>query len=126
MSLERRVRALETRYIREPVILTLPDGTTAELRGHGDFLLRLFADFCAGAELRPEQVAQLDLIRRSSGARRGAHDGGASMRPGRTSGDKRQCVGRRLRFVALRAGPSGRSSPIAGPSAPARLAADLT
>ena len=76
MRVEKRVRALETRYVREPVILTFPDGTTAELRGHGDFLLRLLADFCAGAELRPEQVAQLDLIRRSSGAR---EPGGARM-----------------------------------------------
>jgi len=69
VSLERRVRALETRHIRDPVILTFPDGTAAELRGHGDFLLRLIADTCGGAELRPEQVAQLNLIRRSSGAR---------------------------------------------------------
>ena len=69
MSLGKRVRALETRYNREPVILTFPDGTTAELRGHGDFLLRLLADFCGGAELRPEQVAQLNLIRGSSSAR---------------------------------------------------------
>jgi len=60
---------LQTRYIKAPVVLCFADGSTAEFCSHGEFLLRLLADSCGGAELRPEQVAQLNLIRRSSGAR---------------------------------------------------------
>ena len=41
MRVERRVRALEARYIKDPVVLYFADGSTAEICGHGDFLLRL-------------------------------------------------------------------------------------
>jgi len=68
VRVERRIRALETRYIKDPVVLYFADGSTAEVCGHGDFLLRLLVDICSGGELRPEQAKLLDLVRRSVGA----------------------------------------------------------
>ena len=68
MRVEKRVRALEARYIKDPVVLYFADGSTAEICGHGDFLLRLVADTFSGGELKPEQAKQLDLVRRSVGA----------------------------------------------------------
>lgn len=76
MRVEKRVRALEARYIKDPVVLYFADGSTAEICGHGDFLLRLVADTCSGGELKPEQAKQLDLVRRSVGAQ---EPGGARM-----------------------------------------------
>jgi len=67
---------LETRYIKDPVVLYFADGSTAEVCGHGDFLLRLLVDICSGGELRPEQAKLLDLVRRSVGA---LEPGGARM-----------------------------------------------
>jgi len=67
---------LQTRYIKAPVVLCFADGSTAEFCSHGEFLLRLLADSCGGAELRPEQFVQLNLIRRSAGAR---EPGGARL-----------------------------------------------
>ena len=68
MRVEKRVRALEARYIKDPVVLYFADGSTAEVCGHGDFLLRLLADTCSGGELKPEKAKRLDLVRRSVGA----------------------------------------------------------
>jgi hypothetical protein len=65
MRFERRVRALEARLITDPVILHFADGSTRELRGPGDFLLRLFPGVFGKANLSPGQAAQLDLIRQS-------------------------------------------------------------
>jgi hypothetical protein len=50
----------------------------------------------------------------------------AALRNGGTGGDKRQCVGRRLRFVALRAGDQvgGGVPRFACPRARAKLATD--
>jgi hypothetical protein len=67
---------LEARYIKDPVVLYFADGSTTELRGHGDFLLRLIAAACSGGELKPEQAKLLDLVRRSVGA---LEPGGARM-----------------------------------------------
>jgi hypothetical protein len=47
------------------LILYFADGSTRELRGPRDLLLRLLAAACRGDGLSPEQAAQLDLIRRS-------------------------------------------------------------
>ena len=69
MRVEKRVRNLEARYIKDPVVLYFADGSTAEVCGHGDFLLRLLVDTCSGTELKPAQAKQLDLVRRSVGAR---------------------------------------------------------
>jgi len=69
VRVEKRVRALEARYIKDPVVLYFADGSTTEICGHGDFLLRLLADTCSGGELNPVQAKQLDLVRRSVGAR---------------------------------------------------------
>jgi hypothetical protein len=69
VRLEQRIRALEARLITDPVILYFDDGSTRELRGHGDFLLRLFQGACGGGDLSPWQAEQLDLVRRSVAAR---------------------------------------------------------
>ena len=65
MRVEKRVRALEARYIKDPVVLYFADGSTAEVCGHGDFLLRLLAAAAWGGDLSPGQQEQLDLIRAS-------------------------------------------------------------
>ena len=72
MRLEKRVRALEARMLADPVILYFADGSTREICGRADYLLRLFCDACFGGDLSPRQVAELDLIRDSVG------EGGAS------------------------------------------------
>jgi hypothetical protein len=64
MRLEKRIRALETRIVSDPVILHFADGTTREIHGWGDFLLDLLAGACGG-DLSPRETAQLDLIRKS-------------------------------------------------------------
>ena len=72
MRLEKRIRALEARMLADPVILYFADGSTKEICGRADYLLRLFCDACYGGELSPKQAAELDLIRDSVG------EGGAS------------------------------------------------
>ncbi len=72
MRLEKRIRALEARMLADPVILYFADGTTREICGRADYLLRLFCDACYGGDLSPRQTAELDLIRDSVG------EGGAS------------------------------------------------
>jgi hypothetical protein len=69
MNFERRLRALEARIITDPVILLFADGSTRELRGPGDILLRLFPGVFGRGNLSPGQSAQLDLIRQSVGSR---------------------------------------------------------
>jgi hypothetical protein len=68
VRIEKRLRALESRFIKDPVVLYFADGTTREIRGHGDFLLNLVADACRGTDRGPGQAAQLDLIRQSVAA----------------------------------------------------------
>jgi len=63
MKFEKRVRALEARLISDPVVLSMPDGSQRELRGPGDFLLRLVRSVFGNANPTPEQSTQLDLIR---------------------------------------------------------------
>jgi hypothetical protein len=72
MKFERRLRALEARMLADPVILYFPDGSTREICGRADYLLRLFCAACGGGDLSPKQAADLDLIRDSVSA------GGAS------------------------------------------------
>jgi hypothetical protein len=67
MKFAKRLRALEARLITDPVILHLADGSTRELHGPGDLVLRLFRGVF-GADLSPVQAAQLDLIRESVSA----------------------------------------------------------
>ena len=76
MRLEKRIRALEARLITDAVVLYFAGGSTRELRGRGDFLLRLFHGACGGVDLSPGQAEQLDLIRQSVGAQ---EPGGARM-----------------------------------------------
>ena len=58
--------------LADPVILYFADGSTREICGRADYLLRLFCDACYGGDLSPRQAAELDLIRDSVG------QGGAS------------------------------------------------
>jgi hypothetical protein len=60
MRFEKRIRALEVRLVSDPVILHFLDGSTKEIRGHGDFVRDLLAKAFGGAELSPVQTAQLD------------------------------------------------------------------
>ena len=67
MNLRRRIAALERRLIVEPVLLMMPDGSTASIPGRSD-LLNLLVVAARGANISPEQAAELDLIRRSTTA----------------------------------------------------------
>jgi hypothetical protein len=71
-SFEKRIRALESKMQSDQVILYFADGSTREICGRADYLLRLFCAACHGGQLSPRQVAELDLIRDSVSA------GGAS------------------------------------------------
>ena len=66
MNLRRRLAALEKRLITEPTLLMMPDGSTARIPGRGEYLLKLFVVAARGANISPEQAAELDLIRRST------------------------------------------------------------
>jgi hypothetical protein len=72
MRLEKRIRALEFTMHSDPVILYFADGSTREICGRADYLLRLFCAACYGGDLSPRQTAELNLIRDSVSA------GGAS------------------------------------------------
>jgi hypothetical protein len=65
MRIEKRVRALETRWIASPVTLHFADGSTRELRGPRNFLAGLFAAAYQGANRTALQAEQLELIRRA-------------------------------------------------------------
>jgi hypothetical protein len=65
MRLEKRIQALESKLMMDPVVLHFADGSTRNLCGRGDFLLSLLQGACGGANLRSGQAAQLDLIRQS-------------------------------------------------------------
>jgi hypothetical protein len=65
MRLEKRIRALEAKMHSDPVILYFADGTTREICGRADFLLRLFYAACGEGDLSPAQAEAVDLIRRS-------------------------------------------------------------
>ncbi|MGA2144102.1 MAG: hypothetical protein ABSH49_03975 [Bryobacteraceae bacterium] len=68
MKFEKRIRALEARFLGDPVILYFADGSTREICGRGDYLLDLLAGACGGADLSPSQAEQLELIRESVAA----------------------------------------------------------
>jgi hypothetical protein len=68
MNFEKRLRALESKLITDPVILHFSDGSTRELHGSGEFVFRLFQGVLGTADLRPGQAAQLDLIHRCVGS----------------------------------------------------------
>jgi hypothetical protein len=68
MKFERRLRALESKMLADPVILYLPDGSKRGIHGPRNFLLDLFVGACGGADITPAQAAQLDLIRQSVAA----------------------------------------------------------
>ena len=68
MNIRRRIEALEKRLLSEPTLLFMPDGRTASIPGRSEYLLKLLGVAARGANTSPEQAAQLDLIRRSTGA----------------------------------------------------------
>jgi hypothetical protein len=68
MRFEKRIRALEKRYMSDPVILYFADGSTQPICGDGDFLLTLLTETCGG-DLHPRQAATLKLILESVSAR---------------------------------------------------------
>jgi len=68
MNLRRRIAALERLLISKPVLLTMPDGQTATIRGRGIYLVKLLSDAVRGASISAEQSAELDLIRKSTDA----------------------------------------------------------
>jgi hypothetical protein len=69
MRLEKRIRALEARFLADPVILYFADGSKREIHGPRNFLLDLFVGACGGADITPAQAEQLDLVRRSVDAK---------------------------------------------------------
>jgi hypothetical protein len=73
---EKRIRALESKMLADPVILYFADGSKGEIHGPRNFLLHLFVGACGGAGITPAQAEQLDLVGRSVG---GQEPGGARM-----------------------------------------------
>jgi len=76
MSLEKRIQALEARLIADPVVLCFAAGSKRELRGWGDFLLRLFQGAFGGADLSRAKrgIGPEPPVRGRTGAGRRAHD----------------------------------------------------
>jgi len=68
MNLNRRLEALERGLIMEPAILTMPDGSTVRIPGHGDYLLRLYESAVSSTCDNPRHTAHLELIRRARGS----------------------------------------------------------
>lgn len=69
MNIKRRIAALEKGLITEPAILTMPDGRTVSITGHGDYLLSLFWNVISGHRITAVQASQLELIRQSTSSR---------------------------------------------------------
>ena len=60
MNLKRRLEALESKVVTEPIQLNMPDGSTVSLRGNGDDALNLLA------RVRQEaRTPEMELIARS-------------------------------------------------------------
>jgi hypothetical protein len=76
MNFEKRLRALEAKMIRDPVILHLAGGSTRVLYGGCEFLVRLLQGVCGRAKFSPRQTAELALIRQSVGSK---ESGGGRM-----------------------------------------------
>ncbi len=78
MKFRKRLNALERRLVCEPATLFFEDGTSAQLRGRGDYVLNLFAAAAQG-----KTSHDTDLIARSV---RSEEPGGAHIaRPGTCS-----------------------------------------
>jgi hypothetical protein len=67
MGFEKRIRALETRVLSDPLVLHFADGSTRQIRDSGDLLLTLLVGACRG-DLSPRHAATLALIRESVSA----------------------------------------------------------
>ena len=75
MKFQRRLDALEGKFIAEPTVLLMQDGSTVAINGHGDYLLELLGVSTGNKPISAEQARQLDLIRhcKSSKEPGGAH-----------------------------------------------------
>jgi hypothetical protein len=63
MNLQRRLALLEKQILREPTLLTMPDGSTVSIPGRSDYLVRLFVAVIGGETAGPDEARHLDLIR---------------------------------------------------------------
>ena len=75
MNLKKRVKALESTLLEDPIVLFFRDGSARELRGPRYFMLRLFVAAHGGEDVTPWEAEQLALIRQCVDAREpgGAH-----------------------------------------------------
>ena len=76
MNLKKRLKALESTLLEDPIVLCFRDGSTRELRGPRYFMLRLFVAAHGGEDVTPWEAQQLALIRQCASAR---EPGGAHM-----------------------------------------------
>jgi hypothetical protein len=65
-ALEKRLRALESQQRFEPNLITLQDGTVRTFFGSSQYQTNLLSAALGATELSPEQIADLDLIRRAA------------------------------------------------------------
>jgi hypothetical protein len=76
MKLTRRVQALESTILRDPIVLHFADGSTCALRGPRYFMLRILKAVGDAEGATAWELEQLELIRRCVSAR---EPGGAHM-----------------------------------------------
>jgi hypothetical protein len=76
MKLKRRLDRLEEQFVSESMTLTMPDGTTALLRGPDDYVSGLLGVTFSPERATPEQTRDLALIKRSSASQQ---PGGSPM-----------------------------------------------
>lgn len=69
MNLKKRIHALESTILQDPIVLYFRDGSTRELRGPRYFMLRLFLAAHGGEDVTPWEAEQLELIRQRVSAR---------------------------------------------------------
>jgi hypothetical protein len=69
MNLKKRVKALESTLLQDPIVLYFADGSARELRGPRYFMLRLFLAAHGGEDVTPWEAEQLQLIRQCVSAR---------------------------------------------------------
>jgi hypothetical protein len=60
MNLRRRLELLEKRFASQPIVLRMPEGRTATLRGRGDYVEDLFRGAC-----RRDATPEMKLIAQS-------------------------------------------------------------
>jgi len=61
-SFERRLEVLEAKFISGPVVLTFADGSTREIPGRGQHLLKLICHMSKQDELSPTERKEIELV----------------------------------------------------------------